>query len=38
MQTKTKMEELTIGNVESALETGKLKTVVPEQARLQASQ
>lgn len=32
VQTKAKMEELTISNVRPALETAKLKTVVPEQA------
>ncbi|KAL2107134.1 hypothetical protein VUR80DRAFT_5661 [Thermomyces stellatus] len=31
VETKTKMEEWTIGNVRSALETGKLVNVVPEQ-------
>lgn len=34
VETKTKMEECTIGNVRSALETGMLKTVVPEQRDL----
>ena len=33
LQTKTKMEELTLANVRSALETGKLQTLVPEQAQ-----
>ncbi|KAF5008339.1 hypothetical protein FDECE_5382 [Fusarium decemcellulare] len=34
VETKTKMEEWTIGNVRSALETGALVNVVPEQAAL----
>ncbi|KIW14900.1 hypothetical protein PV08_07685 [Exophiala spinifera] len=34
VETKTKMEDWTIGNVRAALETGKLNSVVPEQAHL----
>ncbi|ETS81554.1 hypothetical protein PFICI_06556 [Pestalotiopsis fici W106-1] len=34
VETKTAMEELTISNIRSALETGRLKTVVPEQKHI----
>lgn len=34
IQTQTAMEEWAIGNVRAALETGKLKSPVPEQADL----
>ncbi|OAG38432.1 hypothetical protein AYO21_07415 [Fonsecaea monophora] len=34
VETKTKMEEWTIGNVRSAIETGRLKSTVPEQMHL----
>ncbi|KIW23898.1 uncharacterized protein PV07_12061 [Cladophialophora immunda] len=37
VETKTKMEECTIGNVRAALEKGTLNTVVPEQAHLAAN-
>lgn len=36
-QTKTRMEEWTIANVRSALETGRLKSTVPEQVHLLAT-
>lgn len=35
VETKTKMEELSISNVRSALESGRFVTIVPEQAHLQ---
>ncbi|OAP57361.1 hypothetical protein AYL99_08099 [Fonsecaea erecta] len=37
VETKTKMEEWTIANVRSALETGRLKSTVPEQVHLLAT-
>ncbi|KIV79762.1 hypothetical protein PV11_07307 [Exophiala sideris] len=37
VETKTRMEEWTIGNVQSALETGRLKSTVPEQVHLLGS-
>lgn len=35
VETETKMEEWAFDNIRMALETGKLKSVVPEQKRLQ---